>query len=52
MDKISIELLDNILKSCTKRLENPKLSSKQKEVYIKTIMTVNDIISEDVELKK
>jgi hypothetical protein len=52
MDKISIELFDSILKDCAKRLENPKLSKNQKNVYLKTIMTVNDIVMTDVELKK
>lgn len=52
MDKISLQLLENILKDCSKRLENPKLSSKQKDVYIKTVMIVNDIVMDDVESKK
>ncbi len=52
MDKISLEILENILKDCNKKLENNKLSSEQKALYLKSAMVISDIVLDDVESGK
>ncbi len=52
MDKISLELFENILKECNKKLDDTSLSREQKDLYLKTSKIVSDIVLDDVETKK